>query len=279
MKITIVIPSYNQAQFFRETLESIFLQEDPDLEVMVFDAGSTDGTVEILKEYDSRLEWVSRPDKGQTDAINQGLLKSKGDIVCYLNSDDVLLPGSLAAVREYFLSNGDCEVLYGDAYHLWEETGERDPYPTEKWDYDRLLDTCYLCQPAVFWRRSVIERYGYFDDTLHLAMDYEYWLRVGKHVDFHWLEGTFLAGSRMYEDNKTLRLKLKVHEETLQVALRHATRAPFRWLKVLANLRAGDRQAKEGFSEKDKTAIYMENIQTIADKYDITLDETLHTIF
>lgn len=273
MKISIVIPSYNQAPYFRETLESIFSQNDPDLEVLVFDAGSTDGTLEILREYDSKLRWVSRPDKGQTDAINQGLLQSSGDILCYLNSDDILLPESLQTVRSYFQSNPDCQVLYGDAYHLWEEAGTKDPYPTEAWDYDRLIDTCFLCQPAVFWRRSVIERFGYFDDTLHLAMDYEYWLRVGKHVDFHWLKGEFLAGSRMYADNKTMRLQVRVHEECLQVALRHSPRAPYRWLQVLADLRAKDQQTKDSLSTKETLLAYIKNVRGIASNYNITLDE------
>ena len=262
MKISIIIPSFNQASYIGETLDSILSQKDLDTEILVFDGGSTDGTVDIFQNYHSSLNWVSRSDKGQTDAINQGLLQSKGDILCYLNSDDILLDDSLETVRSYFVNNPDCEILYGDAYHIWEERNVREPYPTEPWNYDLLFETCYICQPAVFWRRSIIDRFGYFDDTLNLAMDYEYWLRVGKHVDFHWLQGRFLAGSRMYDDNKTFRLKIKAHEEFLKVTMRHANRTPYRWVEVLADLRAKE-QPKDVAHTKGRLHQQTKEIESI----------------
>lgn len=238
MKVSIVVPSFNQGRFLRATLDSILTQDHPDVEVLVFDGGSTDESVDVLKSYGDRIFWVSRKDKGQTDAINQGLRRATGDILAYLNSDDIYYPGAISRIVRHFRENPDCEVVYGDADHIHEDGTFMERYYTEAWDYDRLQDICYICQPSVFWRRAVLERHGYFDDALRFGMDYEYWLRVGKHTPFHCLRGDSLAGSRMYSDNKTLGQRFPVHREILKVVLRHATRPPYVWLKHLAHIGA-----------------------------------------
>lgn len=232
--LSVIVPSYNQGRFIRATLESVLSQGYEGVEILVMDGGSKDETVEVLKSYGSRITWVSEPDRGQTDAINKGLGRASGDILCYLNSDDVLFPGSLQAVASCFESEPDTQVLYGHAHHLKEDGSYMEDYYTERWNYQRLLSVCYICQPTVFWRRSVVERYGVFDDMLQFAMDYEYWLRVGKNVPFRYLEGVTLAGSRLYAENKTLSQIVPVHRDILGVARRY-TETPYRWMMVLAD--------------------------------------------
>lgn len=276
MKISVVIPSFNQAGFLKETLTSLQSQNYSELETLVFDGGSTDGSVDILKRHEYEgMTWSSHPDHGQGDAINRGLLASSGEILAYLNSDDLSYPGALQAVASFFAANPECEILYGEANHHWEVSGKIEPYYTEDWNYDRLFDVCYLCQPAVFWRRSVMERHGVMDDTLYGAMDYDYWLRIGKTTPFHRLKGVFLAGSRMHPSNKTLSERPRLHEEILRVALRHATRPPYRWLKVLADIRAESQHTKDPANRKDYVCSYVAHVLELARKYGIPLDETV----
>jgi len=233
---SIVIPSYNQASFLRATLESVLKQEGVNLEILVYDGGSTDGSVDILREYGGRIIWVSEPDDGQTHAINKGLMKAKGEIVAYLNSDDVYYPDALRRVADCFHREAGVEVVYGDAMHLNADGSEMEAYPTEPWNYARLFETCFLCQPAVFWRRSLLQAQGLLDDRLQYAMDYEYWLRLGKRHPFHHLKGEVLAGSRLHEDTKTLSRRVEVHHEILQVVQRHEAplAAQKLWMRHLA---------------------------------------------
>ncbi len=242
MRISIVIPSYNQAAYLPATLESVCSQNYPDMEVLVFDGGSTDGSVDILRGWTAPaggrpIRWVSQKDGGQADAINLGLRACTGDVVAYLNSDDVYYRGALAAAAAYFQSQPGCLALYGRAHHLHADGSIMEEYPTEPWDYDRLLDTCFLCQPAVFWRREVMERFGVMDDTLRYALDYEYWLRVGREIPFHYLDTHFLAGSRLHEDTKTLSQRVPVHLELARVIKKYSPRPEpvLRWIKHLAH--------------------------------------------
>lgn len=241
MEFSIVIPSYQQAEFLRATLESVLTQDDSDREIMVRDGGSTDGSVEILRELgrDGSFRWVSESDGGQADAINRGLQEAAGDIHAYLNSDDVYYPGALRRVAEYFAAHPDCLVLYGNADHLNRDGTVMEPYPVEPWNYSRLQTVCFLCQPAVFWRREVEERFGIFDPRLHFSMDYEYWLRLGKEIAFHHLDGPPLAGSRLHADTKTMSQRLPAHEEYLQVVMRHHGERPaiLKWLRAIAEFR------------------------------------------
>jgi glycosyltransferase involved in cell wall biosynthesis len=235
MKISVVVPSYNQAQYIQATLDSLLIQEYP-VEILVCDGGSTDDTVPILESYGDRISFVSGKDDGQADAINQGLQRATGDVLAYLNSDDIYYPGCLARVMQYFKKQPDCQALYGDAWHLHGDGSIMERYYTEKWSYPRLLEICYLCQPAVFWRRDVMERFGIFDGTLHYALDYDYWLRVGAQTEFHYLEGAYLAGSRLHQDTKTLKHRVKAHHEILEVVMRHSPEPPYRWLMNLASV-------------------------------------------
>ena len=156
MKISVIVPSYNQAVYLPATLQSLSSQAYADLDVRVYDGGSTDGSVEVLKNNPNGFWWVSERDNGQAAAINRGLQEASGEILAFLNSDDIYFPGTLARVADYFQRHPECLILYGDAQHLNADGSVMEPYYTEPWDYERLASVCYLCQPAVFWRRPII---------------------------------------------------------------------------------------------------------------------------
>lgn len=230
MKISIITPSYNQGQFIERTLQSVASQSGAEIEHVVFDGGSNDNTVDVLKAFQPPVRWVSKKDKGQTDAVNQGIRATDGEIIGWLNSDDIYYPGAIARVMQYFLDHPDVDVVYGMADHIDLADHAFETYPSAPWDLEQLKETCFICQPALFFRRRVVEQYGLLDETLNYCMDYEYWLRLGKAgARFAYLEEK-LAGSRLYADNKTLGARVKVHSEINSMFKKLFGKVPDRWL-------------------------------------------------
>lgn len=230
MKVSVLTPSYNQGQFIRRTLESVARQTGAEIEHVVFDGGSTDTTVEVLKNFSPPVRWVSRKDRGQTDAVNQGIRATDGEIIGWLNSDDIYYPGAIARVVEFFQANPTIDVVYGMADHIDLDDNAFEAYPSEPWDFKRLQETCFICQPALFFRRRVVEQHGLLDESLNYCMDYAYWLRLGKAgVRFAYIPEK-LAGSRLYADNKTLGSRVKVHREINDMFKGMFGRVPDRWL-------------------------------------------------
>ena len=230
MKVSIVTPSYNQGKFIERTLRSVAAQTGAEIEHVVFDACSTDDTVEILKRFRPQVRWVSEKDKGQADAVNKSILASGGEIIGWLNSDDIYYPGAIARVVDFFKKNPDVDVVYGMADHIDLDDYAFESYPTEPWDFERLKEICFICQPALFFRRSVLAAHGLPDVSLDYCMDYEYWLRLGKAgVRFKYLQEK-LAGSRMYAENKTLGDRVKAHREYNEMFKKMFGQVPDKWL-------------------------------------------------
>lgn len=247
---TIVTPSFNQGRFIRRTIESVLSQDFRSLEYIICDGGSRDETVSILKTFGDSIRWVSDPDRGQAHAVNKGLAAARGEVVGWLNSDDVYCSGALQSVHDIFIKNPEVDILYGMADHIDEYDNVTEPYYNEEWDYERLKEICFICQPAVFFRRSVIDKFGMLDENLRYCMDYEYWLRIGKDSPFYYLKQK-LAGSRLYKDTKTLGSAVGVHEEILRMLRQKIGEIPDNWIFAHAHVVARDKGLRQGSPAED----------------------------
>ncbi len=233
--VCVITPSFQQGEFIERTVRSVLDQGIDGIDYLVVDGGSTDATLDILRRYEDRLRWISEPDDGQTDAVNKGLAATSAEIIGWLNSDDVYYPGALAAVRDYFVEHPETDVVYGKANHIDDQDAVLEPYYSEPWDAERLKDVCFICQPATFFRRRIVERLGPLDQRLQFCMDYEYWLRLSNGgARFAYLEKT-LAGSRLYESNKTLGQRVAVHREMNDMLKNTLGTVPDRWLSNYAH--------------------------------------------
>jgi glycosyltransferase involved in cell wall biosynthesis len=261
LTFSIVVPSYQQARFLSKNFESLAQQGVENLEVIVQDGGSTDGSVDIIRKWEKHswksFKWESKRDKGQTDAINQGLKKATGDIVSFLNSDDYLLPNALKTVERYFEQNPDLQMLYGKALHVNEDGKTIGEYPTEKWSLSRLLETCLICQPACFWRRKLHDKIGLFDESLNYGMDLDFWLRAGKITEPFYVTET-LAASRCHSEAKRFAHVVAMRQETLNIICRHNKgKAPAGWVTGLARAHA-EKHLQKSFDSAHQFLFCME---------------------
>ncbi len=239
---SLVTPSFNQGPFIRRTIESVLGQAGPfRVEYLVVDGGSRDDTLEILAEYRGRLEWISEPDGGQVDAINKGLRLARGDILAWLNSDDVLLPGALGRVASAFQLHPRTEWLHGQCLIIDENDRE-----IRRWislykhrlakghSWERLLVENYVSQPTAFWRKDALGAVGYLDPTLPHAFDYDFWLRWARRGPPVYLEAP-LAAFRWYESSFSGREFEAQLRENLAVVTRYVEgRRSVLWRKKLA---------------------------------------------
>ena len=229
MKLSIVTPSFNGRRFLEETSRSILSQQgDFDLEWVVVDGGSTDGTLDLLRtfDHDPRVRWVSEPDRGQSHAINKGLALARGDVVAWLNTDDLYTPGALSAVADAFARNPSARWLVG-RYEIIDDAG-RSIRPSvvrykerslRRYAYRKLLRENFISQPAVFWRRPFGEKVGPLDESLHYTMDYDLWLRMGREADPLFVDRV-LAQFRLYATSKTGQMNREQFDEQYRVACR-----------------------------------------------------------
>lgn len=204
-RVSIVTPSFNQAEFIEETILSVQGQNYPNLEHIIVDGGSTDGTLSILKKYGDKIKWISEKDSGQANAINKGFKMAEGEIIGWLNSDDPYLEGAVSSVVNVFLNHSKVQVLYGD-YVFLDGSGRR-IYEMRLIHYDLyilLFDRCYIAQPAVFYKKEIFNEVGFLDETLKYAMDWEYFLRLGFSGYHFYHIPKLLAGYRLHKNSKTM---------------------------------------------------------------------------
>lgn len=240
--ISIVTPSYNQGSFLAETIESVIGQEgDFFLDYLIHDGGSTDDSVAIIRRYETLLEdkdwrvkclgirfrWISEKDHGQTDALIKGFLLAEGEILAWLNSDDVYLPGALQSAVAFFRENPTTSLLYGDADYCDVDGNVVGRYPTGDFDFAKLAWFNFFCQPATFFKKEDFVAAGGLDPALHFAMDYDLFVRLGKSSKVKY-EPVTLAKYRLHEEAKTVRNDVLYanHEEALKVALKYFGWAP-----------------------------------------------------
>lgn len=203
--ISIVTPSYEQGHFLERTLYSVVNQNYPALEYVVQDGGSSDGTTAVLRRFEGSLtHWVSERDGGQGDAINRGFAHTSGEIMAYLNSDDLLLPGSLAYVARYFNEHPDIDVLYGHRVMIDEHDGQIGSHVLPPHDDEELTLLDFVPQETLFWRRSVWEAAGgRIDPGLRFAVDWDLLLRLRETGAKMVRVPRFLGAFRVHEDQKT----------------------------------------------------------------------------
>lgn len=223
--VSIVTPSFGQAAYIEATIQSVLEQDYPRLEYFVADGGSTDGTVDLLRKYESRLRWISQPDRGQSDAINKGFSQTSGEILAWLNSDDTYAPGAISAVANFFAAHPEIGVVYGNADFI-DAAGHRIGrcQNIEPFSRHRLLYySDFLVQPAVFFRRCVFESVGGLDPSLCWAMDYDLWLKLSTCTQFAFIPRV-LANYRWLDTSKTGSGGRKRIDEVLSVVQRHGVR-------------------------------------------------------
>jgi glycosyltransferase involved in cell wall biosynthesis len=235
---SVVTPSYNQGQFIRATIESVLSQQIPHLQYLVMDGGSGDETVAILKEYNDRLIFVSERDEGTADAINKGLALCQGEIIGWLNSDDIYYPQALRRVGELFAMHPEIDVIYGRAHHIDEHGIIIEEYPTEEWSFEALVNHCIISQPAAFFRRSVVERFGSLAKAHKYCVDYEFWIRLARKGARFLFVAEHFAATRLHEQAKTVASRLQCHLDINDIMVEHLGYVPTRWIANYANIRA-----------------------------------------
>jgi glycosyltransferase involved in cell wall biosynthesis len=223
-RVSVITPSYNQGKFIEETICSVLDQDYPNLEFSVFDGGSTDQTIQVLKKYSTRLSfWRSTPDKGQAAAINEGFAQATGDILCWLNSDDLHFEHTLAAVAGLL---GSCldqpVVVYGGCEMFDDRTGNKEVRPPIPFSQSLLETTDFIDQPSVFWTRKAWETVGRLDEGLHFAFDWEWFLRAGKTCRFIATDD-LLSRYRLHEAHKSRTGGKTRSLELLTIVRRHSS--------------------------------------------------------
>jgi glycosyltransferase involved in cell wall biosynthesis len=230
--VSIITPSCNQGKYIDETIRSVLGQTYGNVEYIVIDGASTDGTVEVLKRYDGQIRWISEKDRGQADAVNKGFAMASGDILGWLNSDDTYAPDAVSRAARCFADNPDVVMVYGDAEHIDAAGRVINRYPSEPFILNRLSKCCFISQPSVFIRKKVFDEVGPLDTALQTAMDYDYWCRIGKRYGekrIAYLKGQILAKSRLYNENKTVAMRKIVYRESMRIQRKYFGRASVKW--------------------------------------------------
>jgi glycosyltransferase involved in cell wall biosynthesis len=228
--VSVVTPSLNSERFIARTVESVLSQDYPNIEYIVVDGGSTDGTLAILERYRDRLQFTSRPDGGVADAINKGFAQSRGSILGWLSSDDTYRPGALSKAVDRLFEVPEAAVVYGEAIWIDEHDGVLASYPIKTPFSPAMLEReCVICQPAAFMRREAFERIGGLNTSLHFAFDYDLWIRLSRQYNFAAVPECF-AASRMHRGTITLGQRKLVLKENIQLLRRHFGYVPVSWI-------------------------------------------------
>ena len=226
-KISIVTPSFNQAQYIETTIKSVLDQGYPNLEYIIIDGGSDDGSAEIIERYSNHLAyWVSESDEGQTDALIKGFRRATGEIMGWLCSDDLHEPYTLQEVAETFGFNPRWQVVYGDS--AWIDGEGSFIRPKKEIAFHRFIwmyDHNYLPQPSTFWRSGVYDLVGGLDRRWNLAMDADLWIRFAERADLHHVPRRW-SRMRFYPEQKNLRLRDDSDKEDALIRSRYLPEVP-----------------------------------------------------
>jgi glycosyltransferase involved in cell wall biosynthesis len=223
-RFSIIVPSLNQGEFIGRALESLESQTYTEVEIIIVDGGSADSSVAQIQAFAEkskrRVFWSSEPDSGQCAAINKGLRRATGEYFGYLNSDDILYPQALAMAAKSFQENAKLKWMYGDADLEYRNSESIKGYAVFGWDYSKLLDDCFISQPACFWSRVLMDKVGVFDERLWGAFDYDFWLRAGKVSEPLYLP-LRLAATSCHDATKTFSQPFRLAVEKAEVQATH----------------------------------------------------------
>jgi len=224
--VTIVTPSYNQARYLELTIRSVLEQDYPNLEYIVVDGGSTDGSGDIIRRYADRLAWwVSEKDHGQTDAVNKGFAHANGEILAWLNSDDTYQPGAVSEAVAFLHNRPEVGLVYGEANFIDENGRVIGRFPAAQTDYRRLRrGYVHIPQQASFWRADLWRKVGPLDSSFYFAMDYDLWVRLARISTFQYLPGRVWANFRLHTQSKTIAADERCWREMLKVHYRDGGR-------------------------------------------------------
>lgn len=220
--VSIVTPSFNQADYLDATIKSVLEQSYPHIEYIVIDGGSTDGSVDVIQKYASNSAqaavpgggkqfkhsinfWVSEQDKGQTDAINKGFAKAKGDIFAWINSDDTYAnPNAVADAMNFLITHPDIAMVYADCNFIDEQGKIIGKFASRQTDYAKLrTGYVHIPQQTMFFRAKYWKELGPLDPSFYFAMDYDLWVRIAKHAPIQYLPGKIWANFRIHTSSKT----------------------------------------------------------------------------
>jgi glycosyltransferase involved in cell wall biosynthesis len=203
--VSIITPSYNQAQFLERTIQSVLTQDYARIEYIIVDGGSTDGSVDVIKKHQSRLAWwVSEQDKGQTDAINKGFNRATGDILAWINSDDTYHPNAVTQAVKYLVENPEAALVYADCNFIDEEDRLIGKFKSAQTDYRRLREGyVHIPQQTMFFRAKYWKELGPLDPSFYFAMDYDLWTRIAAKAPLKYLPGSTWANFRIHTTSKT----------------------------------------------------------------------------
>ena len=220
--VSIVTPSFNQSEFLEATIQSVLEQDYSRIEYILMDGGSTDGSLDIIQRYADRLAfWLSEPDLGQTDAINKGFARSEGDILAWLNSDDLYDPWAVSEAVEFLSRNPEVGMVYGAAYYIDELGNVIARYPARQTDYKRLRrGVATIPQQASFFRSKLWDQVGPLDPSFYYAMDYDLWVRISARAPIAFVD-TPWAKFRLHGESKSLREAYRCWPEMVRVHFRN----------------------------------------------------------
>jgi glycosyltransferase involved in cell wall biosynthesis len=203
--VSIITPSFNQAQYLEETIRSVLEQDYPRIEYIIMDGGSTDGSVDIIKKHEARIQfWVSEQDQGQTDAINKGFNRASGDILAWLNSDDTYNPKAVGEAVKFLMDNPDVAMVYADCNFIDERGRVIGKFAARQTDYQKLRrGYVHIPQQTMFFRAKYWKEVGPLDPSFYFAMDYDLWVRIAKRAPIKYLPGKTWANFRIHTSSKT----------------------------------------------------------------------------
>jgi glycosyltransferase involved in cell wall biosynthesis len=229
--VSIITPSYNQAGFLEETMRSVLEQDYPHIEYIVIDGGLTDGSVEILRRYEQKLAyWVSEPDKGQTEAINKGFARARGEILAWINSDDTYQPGAISAAVRELQARPQAALVYADTNFIDGAGCVIGKFPAAQTDYAKLRrGYVHIPQQASFFRADLWKQVGPLDPTFYFAMDYDLWVRLARLAPLVYVPGQVWANFRLHGNSKTMAENDRCWPEMVRVHRRDGGS----WLSVL----------------------------------------------